>query len=100
MDDNVNSTIDDKIEEKIGKLYRTTGKKHTFLGVDIKFIGRNKFAVSMSYYVEEDLEGFGETLKGNVMNPSTSQLFTITSEANEIYYEKKERYHSITAKIL
>ena len=53
MDDNkvshmyasVNSMISDKIEEKIGKLSRTTGNNHTFFGIDIKFIGGKKFAV-------------------------------------------------------
>ena len=33
------------------------------------------------------------------MKSSTSQLFTITSEAKELD-DKKERYHSINAKIL
>ena len=43
---------------------------------------------------------FGETLKVNVDNPATSQLFTITSEAKDFDDEKKERYQSITAKFL
>ena len=34
------------------------------------------------------------------MNPATSQLFTITSEAKDLDDEKKEHYQSITSKIL
>ena len=88
MDDSVNSMIADKIEENFGRAYRTTGKKHTFLGIDIKFIGGKKVAVSTAHHVEEALEYFGETLKGNVLNPATSLLFTIISEAKGLDDEK------------
>ena len=84
MENNVNSTIAENIEEKIGKLSRTTEKKHTLLDMDIDFIGGKKVTVSTPHHVDEDLEDFGETVKGNVVNPATSQLFTITSESKEL----------------
>ena len=56
--------------------------------MDIQFIGGNKVAVSTSNHVDEALGDFGKTLKENVMNHATSQLFTITSEANELDDEK------------
>ena len=84
IDDNINPIIADKIEEKIGKIYHTTGKKHTFLDMEIEFIGGKKFTVSTPHHVDEALEDLGETLKGNVVNHATSQLFTITSEAKEL----------------
>ena len=71
MDDNVNSMIDDNIEKKIGNLSHTTGKVHTFLGMDINFIGGKKVTLSTPHHVDEALEYFGETLKGNVANPIT-----------------------------
>ena len=76
--------IANKIEEKFGKLSRITGKKHTLICMDIKFIGGKKFTVSKPHNVDEALEAFGETLKGNVVNPTTSQLFTVTNEAKEL----------------
>ena len=100
MDDNVNSIIADNIEENFGKLSRTTENKHIFLGVEINIIGRKKVAVSTPHHVDKDLEYFGEALKGNMINPATSQLFTITSETKYLGYEKKESYHWITAKTL
>ena len=45
MDDRVNSMISNKIEETFLKLSCTTGNKHTFLSMDIKFIGGNIVAV-------------------------------------------------------
>ena len=86
------------LEKKIGKISHTTGHKHTFLGIYIKFIGGKKVTVSTPHHVDEALEDFGETLKGNVVNHATSQLVTITSEAKDLDDEKKECYHSITAK--
>ena len=87
-DDTVNSMIDDNIEEKIGKISHTTGKKHTFLGIDIELIGGKKVAVSKPHHVDEAIEYFGETLKGNVVNPATSELFIITSETNDLDEKK------------
>ena len=89
MNDNVNSMIADKTEENFGKLSRTTGKKHVFFGMDIKFIGGKKFTVSTPHHVDEALEDFGETLKGNVVSPATLQLFTIISVEKELDDEKK-----------
>ena len=56
--------------------------------------------MSTPNHVNEDLEYFGETLKGNIVNPTTSQIFTITSEAKELDDEKKECYHSKNARTL
>ena len=88
MDDSFNSIIADNIKEKIGKLYHTKWNKHNFLSVDIEFIAGKKFTVSTPHHVEEALEDFFETLKVNVVNPATSQLSTITSEAKELDDEK------------
>ena len=55
MDERVNLIISDKIEEKFGKLSHTTGKKHKFLGMEIKFIGGKKYTVSTPHYVDEAL---------------------------------------------
>ena len=98
-DDIVNSMIAENIEEKSGKLFCTTEKKHTFLGTEIKFIGGKRAAVSTPHHVYKSPEYFGETLKGNMVNPATSQLSAITSESKELDDEKEERYYLITAKI-
>ena len=72
MDYSVKPVIFDKIEETFWKLSCTKRKKHTLLSMGIKFIGRKKVAFSTSHHVEEALEDFGETLKGNIVNPATS----------------------------
>ena len=67
----------------------TTGKKHTFLGMDIEFIGGNKVSLSKIHHINEALEDFREPLKENVVNPKTSQLFTITHEATYLDRRKE-----------
>ena len=57
--------------------------------MDIEFIGGNKVAVSMTHHIDEVLEDFGETLKGNIVNPATSQLFTITRKTKDLDDERK-----------
>ena len=61
--------IADKIEEAFGKLSRTTGKKHKFLGTNIEVIRGKKVTVSTPHHVNEALEDFGETLKGERSKP-------------------------------
>ena len=91
MEDNKVSHMDYSINSMIA---------HMFLGTNINFIGRKKVTVSMSHHVDDALKYFGETLRRNVMNPATSQLFAIASESKELDDDEKERYHSISAKIL
>ena len=42
VNDEVNSMVVQAIEEKFGKLARTTGDKHTFLGMDVEMISKGK----------------------------------------------------------
>jgi hypothetical protein len=83
-----------------GELTRTTRKKHTFLGMDFEFIGDSKVAISTPHYVEEVLDDFPETLKGNAVNPVKSKLFEITEDMELIDHDRKELFHSKVAKLL
>ena len=46
VDDNVNTTTVEIITKKFEKLARTTGKKHTFLGINIEFLGSGNVAIT------------------------------------------------------
>ena len=48
------------------------------------------------------MEDFGEVLKGDVVNPAKSKLFTIIDEADDIHVpeDRKEIFHSCVAKLL
>jgi hypothetical protein len=69
VDDNINNMIVDKVEEKFGKLARSKGKKHTFFGMDIEFIGNGKLTIATPQHIEEAIEKFGEDLSTDAVNP-------------------------------
>ena len=100
VDDNVNTTIVDAIEKHFGKLARTTGDKHTFLGMDVEMVSKGKIAVSTPQHINEAIEGLGEEIKGTAVNPAKSKLFSINYESPRLTGNKKETFHSVTAKVL
>ena len=55
IENSVNSMGKDNTEEKFGKLSCNTGKKHTFPGRDIEFIGGNKVALIIPHHIDEYL---------------------------------------------
>ena len=56
------------------KLARKSGKKHTFLGMDIEFIGDGNVAITTKQHASESIEDFYEEIKWNVVNPTNSKL--------------------------
>ena len=100
MSDKVNSMIVDALEEHFGKLGRTTGNKHTFLGMDVEMISKGKIAVSTPQHVEEAIEGLGEEVRGTAVSPAKSKLFSVDHESPKLTGDKKETFHSVTAKVL
>jgi hypothetical protein len=91
----------DEIESKFeGELVRSVGKKHTFLGIDFEILPDKKVAITTPQHIREVLEDFGEVLKGDVVNPAKSKLFTIIDEADDLPEERKELFHSCVAKLL
>ena len=58
VSDEVNSMIEDTIEEHFGKLARTTGNKHTFLGMDVEMISKGKIAISKPQHVDEAIRSW------------------------------------------
>ena len=100
VDDKVNDMIVDKVEEKFGKLARSKGKKHTFLGMDIEFIGNGKLTIATPQHIEEAIEKFGEDLSTDAVNPAKSKLFTVTTDSMPLSEPKADTYHSVTATVL
>ena len=52
--------------------------------MDFEFIGDSKVAISTPQHIDEVIEDFPETLKGNVVNPANSKLFEIVDEAENL----------------
>ena len=63
-------------------------------------ISRGKIVVSTPQHVDEAIEGLGERFSGTAVNPAKSKLFYIDTESPKLTGEKKEIFHSVTAKVL
>ena len=94
-------TVIDIIESKLeGKFTRNTGDEHTFLGMDISFLGDGKVAIATPQHIQEALDDSGENLNGNVVNPALSKLFKVRKEEKLLTSDEAEKFHSIVAKLL
>jgi hypothetical protein len=100
VNDDVNTTVVNEIEKKFGKLARTTGTKHTFLGMDIEFVGDKKVAVGAPQHIDEAIEDFGEDLDEDAVNPAKSNLFTVNPDSVPLPENKADICHSVVAKLL
>jgi hypothetical protein len=108
VDDNKISHVDAKvvdwvieeIEKKFGKMTVMRGKKHVFVGINIKFTNNKCVQITMQDYVKESIEAFGEPIKGRMTSPAKNDLFEIQEDAEESNEKKSEIFHHIAAKLL
>ena len=87
------------LEDCYGKLSVTLGKIHTYIGMDIEYIGR-KVKISMKHYLEEAIEAFLDHLTDDVHTPAASHLFNVNPTSEKLPEEKRQILHSIVAKLL
>ena len=99
-DPKVVTKILDEMESKFGKLTTTRGKEHTFLGMKLKIKKNKTFEVDMVDQVKETIQSFGEEVEGEVKSPAAKYLLNIPEEDEELDDERKERFHSVVAKLL
>ena len=100
------SSLDKAIAE-IGVLYNDDRASITiqkcavieYIGMVFNFIGDGTVKVSMDGYIIDLLEDVSD-LEGVATSPATSGLFTIRPTAVALDDSKRERFHSVVAKIL
>ena len=109
VDDNKLSHKDPKVVDSIlkemtdrfGELTTTQGDEHVFLGMKLKLNKKEKsYAVNMSNQIEETVQAFGEKIDGTVSTPAAKYLFNVPDNDEELDEERKERFHSVVAKLL
>jgi hypothetical protein len=87
-----------KIESKFGKMTKTRGDKHDFLGMNIHF-KKGKIKISMKKHILKAIETFDEDITRNAATPASSNLFKIR-ESPKLTEEKADNFHSVTASLL
>ena len=100
VDESVLRKIADTVEEKVGKITRTTRNKHTFLGMNITFKDNGTVTIDMKDYVMEVLQAFTETLKESVTSPARPNLHTIDDTSPLLSDERSDLFHSLVMKLM
>lgn len=89
-----------KIEDKFGKMEVTYGDEHTFLGMKLKYNRKRKtVTVDMKEYALEAIEESGMDITRNANTPAKANLYIIDENAELLNEDKKERFHSVVAKL-
>ena len=91
--------IIEQLEKICPNLAIHRGRVLDYLGMTFDFGVPGKVKVTMSGYVNEFLE-FCEDICGETSTPAASDLFDVDEKAQLLDKKERERYHSVTAKIL
>ena len=51
-----------EIEKEHGKMTVTRGKKHTFIGMDIEYVGNGRVKITTKDYITESIAAYPETI--------------------------------------
>ena len=102
VDKTVVDWVINKIESKVGKMTVTRGCKHTFVGVDVEFIGNGAVSLSMDDYVEECIQLYQHEIKSKAATPAKGNLFDKDTgeDSQALNEEKADKFHHATAKLL
>lgn len=92
----------ENINEHFGDLVIYRGNEHNLLGMKIAIDRKNKnVVIDMREQIEEALEMFGNEVDETVASPAKRRLFvTYDGIAKELEEERREIFHSVTAKLL
>ena len=88
------------IEAKFGKMSVCRGKEHTYLGMKITINDNGTVSIIMPQYIDEAIDMFGENVTQGASTPARKGLFTIKKNSPILSKEKKDKFHSIVAKLL
>ena len=68
--------------------------------MDLRIPDDKKIKIEMEDQVMEAIKLFGEELEGTVTSPAQHHLFQVNEDAEPLDKNKKEIFHSVTAKIM
>ena len=89
VDSRVIDDLLDQIKTHFGEIKLTRGKKHTFLGMNLRITEDKKIEIEMEDQLMEAIELFGEELEREVMSPAQHHLFQVNEDADPSDKNKK-----------
>jgi hypothetical protein len=88
------------LSSQFEELNTTRGNKHTYVGMDIIFLGDGTVIIDMKSYLTEALNDFPEELTKVVTSPAANHIFDVDPNCKKLPEVKREKLHSIVAKLL
>jgi hypothetical protein len=75
------------------------GKVHSYLGMTFDFSTAGKLKLTMEGFISDLLE-FCSDITGRATSPATEKLYVVKEDSPALSSDRRERFHSITAKVL
>lgn len=92
------SWILDQIKDSFEEISITRGRFHTYIGMDLEYVGDDSVKISAEEYTRESIRDFGEDVSNSAITPAENNLFDIKDDGNLLTVEKGEVFHSIVGK--
>ena len=89
----------EKIEKCFGKMSKTRGKEHKFLGMKIVFKDR-KVIISMKKHIKKAIDSFLDNITRTAASPANNNVFEAQHKAEFLDEEHADNYHSVVALLL
>ena len=88
-----------QLEDEYGKMTVTTGKIHTYCGMDLIFENKS-LQVDMREYLKDVVSEFPEDCSKAVTTPAAVYLFEVDESQTKLDNERKKIFHTFVAKLL
>ena len=85
------------LESKYREVKRNHGINHNYLGMTFNF-KKDSVLVGMDSAVEETIRSMN--VEGNATSPAGNNLFNVNSDSVALSADRKEKFHSVVAKLL
>ena len=88
------------LETRFGKMKVTRGNSHTFLGMNIKYLGDGTATIHMPSYISEAIVESGFDVTKKVSTPCANNLLYVDSTSPLLPHARAKSFHSIVAKLI
>ena len=88
-----------EIEKKHDKMTITRGRKHTFVGMDIEFLGDGKVLILMQDYLVECIDASGIDVSDGAKTPAAKGLFDVDESSKKLDDKQHDLFHHIVSKL-
>ena len=98
-DAEVVTSITNVFQKEFGEVTIMRGIKHVFVGMDFEIKGEKNY-ITMTEYLKECIEAFGEEVNKTSKIPAAANIFDVDESSERLDKDNHKRFHHIVAKLL